>query len=91
MVQAIVPQTEIDLMLTQCGIGLQTSRTYLMDFKGIDSTKSLLLLSSKDIVELTKRWCYEPTPFSLGVVQQKKLETLWAWILDFQLCGNNIL
>ena len=55
MVQAIVPQTEIDLMLTQCGIGLQTSRTYLMDFKGIDSTKSLLLLSSKDIVELTKR------------------------------------
>ena len=90
MAQAIVPQMELDLMLTQCGIGLQMSCTYLVDFEGIDSTKSLLLLSSKDIVKLTKRWRYASTPFSLGVVQQKKLEALRAWVLDFQLCGNNI-
>ena len=61
-----------------------------MDVEGIDSTTSLLLLSTKDIVELAKRTRFAATPFALGAVQQKKLEALRSWILDFQLCGHNI-
>ena len=87
---ALVPQTELAAMFTQCGIDLPSSHTYLMDVEGIDSTTSLLLLSTKDIVELAKRTRFAPTPFALRAVQQKKLEALQSWVLDFQLCGNNI-
>ena len=66
---AIVPRAQLGLMFTQCGIALGTSHTYLMDEEGLDSTTSLLLLSTKDIVELAKRCRYAPTPFAIGAVQ----------------------
>ena len=77
-------------MFTRCGIDLPTSHLYLIDVEGIDRTSSLLLLSTKDIVELAKRCRFAPTPFALGAVQQKKLEALRSWVLDYQLCGSNI-
>ena len=73
---ALVPRTELASMFTRCGIDLPSSHTYLIDVEGIDSTTSLLLLSTKDIVELAKRTRFAPTPFALGAVQQKKLEAL---------------
>lgn len=87
---ALVPRTELGSMFTRCGIDLPTSHAYLMDVEGIDSTTSLLLLSTKDIVDLAKRCRFAPTPFAIGAVQQKKLEALRSWVLDYQLCGSNI-
>ena len=87
---ALVQRNELGLMFARCGIDLATSHAYLMDIEGVDSTTSLLLLSSKDIVDMAKRCRFAPVPFAIGAVQQKKLEALRGWVLDYQLCGMNI-
>ena len=75
-------RAQINTCLTVCGFSVVGQRNFLTQTEALDSWAAFMAIDYTDFSGISKNAFRHATPFSLGVLKQKRLSALKFWIED---------